>query len=331
MSALRSDENVPTRRARVVTLGGGHGQGTLVAALGRLDVDVIAMPGVADDGGCSGKLRTIGVPPPGDIRRCLASLAADRRLAARLEERLSVGEDVDRSVGNLVIAHLFLELGDLQHAVDHVASALGCRGRVVPVAKTPGTLRVYDRDFGPMSGESRIESHAESPIAVIVEGPEHANPEAMEAILAADLVFFGPGSFVGSTLAAITTCDIAEALAETKARRVFVENLFPEPNLDYATHEVERILRDHLVIRSGGELVAFDVLRNGAAVSATTREDGTSMLEAPVSRDGRTHDVELFASALASHFTLRRADDALVPSDAGRMDRWIDAAFRRFL
>src|SRR5690606_13894478 len=93
---------------RVVTLGGGHGQAALLTALTELRCEITAFVNVADDGGCSGKLRReLGMPPPGDIRRCLTALARDRRLAERFEVRLK-GDD--RSAGNLALSEAYAEL-----------------------------------------------------------------------------------------------------------------------------------------------------------------------------------------------------------------------------
>ena len=60
------------------------------------------MSGRADDGGSSGRLRRdLGVPPPGDIRRCLVALAGDDSIdgavwSTAFEHRFADG--VDQSV-----------------------------------------------------------------------------------------------------------------------------------------------------------------------------------------------------------------------------------------
>ena len=84
------------RRLNVVTIGGGHGQAAMLRALLELDCDVTAVVSIADDGGCSGRLRDqFDMPPPGDLRRCLTTLARHRRLAARFEERFEDDEGDD--------------------------------------------------------------------------------------------------------------------------------------------------------------------------------------------------------------------------------------------
>ena len=290
---------------RVVTLGGGHGQSTLLSALTRLACEVTAVVSIADDGGCSGKLRAeLGMAPPGDLRRCLASLASDRQLAARFEERLSGGPEEGRSVGNLALSQAFVELGSIEAAVDWAARLLECRGRVLPAADTAGTLAVVDGGGDLAFGESHVEHGESTPFVANVVGVDHANPDALAAVRAAHVVFLGPGTFFGSTLAAVTTGDLGEAVVTSGARIVFIDNLAPEDGKRLGPGDAERILRDHLVILSGGESVAIDVLRHrdeGARV--VMRQDGSSLIEAPIAQAGTCfHDVRLLSESIATYF-----------------------------
>jgi uncharacterized cofD-like protein len=313
---------------RVVTLGGGHGQSTLLTALGRFGCDVTAVVSIADDGGCSGKLRAeLGMAPPGDLRRCLASLATDRSLAARFEERLSGGAEEGRSVGNLALAQAYVELGSIQAAVDWAARLLECRGRVLPAADTAGTLAVVDGEGDLAFGESHVEERAGSPIVANVVGVEDANPDAVRAVLAADVVFLGPGTFFGSTLAAVTTGDLGAAVATSGARIVFIENLVPEDGRRLGPGDAERILRDHLVIKSGGEAVVLDVLRHAEVTRVEHRDDGSRLVFAPVAPEGsRLHDAKLLAAAVGSHFLASGDAPASLRAPSMRPPRDRDAA-----
>lgn len=335
--------------SRVVTIGGGHGQAALVRALVRLRCDVTALVSVADDGGCSGRLREeMGMPPPGDIRRCLLALSTRPKLAARFDERLA--DDTQdstqsppsshaaplsrsaRSAGNLVLAEMFHRLGGLQLAVDWAARLLGCVGRVLPVAESAGVLRAYDQKKGALSGETNIEKESASMIVVNVEGPDIANPEAKRALSVADLVFIGPGSFVGSTLAALTTGDIASSVVSAPGRRVLVQNIVNEAGATYGIDQHERIVGDHLVIKSGGDSVSLDVLSNADAPAhrAEQRSDGSKEYFSPLRRAGEhAHDEDLLTSALSFHFGLEIAASRSLASDAEEADA--NAVFEKTL
>lgn len=337
LSDLPPPPSARSRGPRVVTVGGGHGQAALLAALAQLDVSLTAIVSVADDGGCSGKLREeLGMPPPGDLRRCLTSLASRRDLAGRFEERLS-GEEVGRCIGNLVIAEMYRDLGSLQLAVDWSAALLDCRGRVLAAADQPGVLKVYDLEWGPLTGESAIEAKSSTPLVARVEGPAVASSAAKRAVFEAEFIFIGPGSFVGSTLAVVTTGDLAAAIAASPARRVLVKNLAQESSKSGARSAIglddhERVLRDHLTIMSGGEAVNFDVLSHTVRGQRSIPMEGGAMaFAAPlVAEGGQHHDPDKVAAALESLFGFRRRPSPLDAIDPGPEARaMFDAALQR--
>ena len=62
------------RGPRVVAIGGGTGQSTLLRGLKHHTSNITAVVSVADDGGSSGMLRQeMGIAPVGDIRNCIAA------------------------------------------------------------------------------------------------------------------------------------------------------------------------------------------------------------------------------------------------------------------
>ena len=89
---------------------------------------------VADDGGSSGRLRRdLGVPPPGDIRRCLVALADDDRVwSAAFEHRFRGGELEGHALGNLVLVGLAETLGSFPDALDEAGRLLGPSGGSSP-------------------------------------------------------------------------------------------------------------------------------------------------------------------------------------------------------
>jgi len=66
---------------RIVTLGGGTGQATVLRGLRTYDCQLTAIVGVTDNGGHSGQLRhVLRMPQVGDTRQCLGALVDDPML-----------------------------------------------------------------------------------------------------------------------------------------------------------------------------------------------------------------------------------------------------------
>ena len=141
----------------VVALGGGHGLATALRAIRRYAGSITAVVSVADDGGSSGRLRRdLGVPPPGDIRRCLVALAGDDRVwSDAFEHRFREGDLEGHALGNLVLVGLAETLGSFPRALDEAGRLLGAVGRVVPATVEPVTLKAELAD-----------SHVEGQVAV---------------------------------------------------------------------------------------------------------------------------------------------------------------------
>ena len=67
---------------------------------------ITAVVSVADDGGSSGRLRELlGIPAPGDLRRCIGALLPESSLLGdALEYRFASGELAGHAFGNLLMA-----------------------------------------------------------------------------------------------------------------------------------------------------------------------------------------------------------------------------------
>ncbi len=258
LEAIRLAPAAWVRPIRIVAAGGGTGLPRLLVGLapgvepdgGRL-VDVTALVTTADDGGSSGELRrAYGVPAPGDVRNCLVALAAGPNpLAAVFQHRFDgEGGLAGHTVGNVVLTALAQRLGDFGRAVAAAAELLGVRGRVLPASAEPVELVARLEDGRLLRGETSISGASRRIEEVRLARPVRAPPEAVEAILAADLVVLGPGSLYSSVLASLLARGIPEALRATAATRVLVVNLFTQPGetdgYDAADHL--RAIRSHL-------------------------------------------------------------------------------------
>jgi uncharacterized cofD-like protein len=238
-----------TSPGAAVALGGGHGLHATLSALrllgdrGRVAEAVTAVVTVADDGGSSGRLRReLGLLPPGDLRMALAALAADdaagHRWQAVVQHRFGgTGALAGHAVGNLLLAGLMDVLGDPVAALDEVAALLGLRGRVLPMSCEPLDIEAEVTGLGaPGDDPHRIRGQvavASTPGRVerVWLRPEQptACPEAVAAVQAADVLLLGPGSWFTSVLPHLLVPDLRDALITSRARRIVVLNLAPEP------------------------------------------------------------------------------------------------------
>ena len=207
-------------KTRVVALGGGHGTAATLSAARHYASDITAIVSVADDGGSSGRLRrALGIPAPGDLRRCLVALSDASPLAAAFDHRFE-----GHALGNLLIAALTDQLGSFTAAVEEAARLLGAQGKVLPATGEPVVLKAVS-DAGEVHGQVAVQ-HA-GRIAHVSLVPADAQPPAaaLDAIAAADQIVLGPGSLFTSVLAVVAVPAIREAVNASAAPLVYVCNL----------------------------------------------------------------------------------------------------------
>ncbi len=249
------------RLPRVVALGGGHGLSASLTALRRITDRLTAVVTVADDGGSSGRLRDeFHILPPGDLRMALAALCSDdnagRTWANVLQWRFAGdGPLAGHAIGNLLIAGLWQQFDDPVEGLDMVGDLLRTRGRVLPMSSVPLEIEADVLGLDPfepdevctLSGQSTVAKSRATvqSIRLIPEAPP-ARPEAVQAIMEADSVVLGPGSWFTSVIPHLLVPDLAKAILTTTAQRILVLNIAPADETDgfSASRHIE-LLAEH--------------------------------------------------------------------------------------
>lgn len=217
------------RGPKIVAIGGGTGLSTLLRGLKEMTGNLTAIVTVADDGGSSGRLRReLGLPAPGDVRNCIAALADAEPLMTRLfQHRFNEGEGLEgHSFGNLFIAAMTDVTGNFEEAVRETSRVLAVRGQILPSTLANVTLSAVTEDDEAIHGESQITERGGRIKQVFVH-PENAqaNPDAIRAILSADMIVVGPGSLYTSVLPNLLVEGIRRAIEMSKAVKVYVCNV----------------------------------------------------------------------------------------------------------
>jgi uncharacterized cofD-like protein len=302
---------------RVVAFGGGHGLAVTLRALRRVTEQLTAIVGVADDGGSSGRLREqFGVPPPGDLRMALAALCGDdawgRTWSRVVQHRFGGNGDLrGHSLGNLLIAALWEETGDVVAGLDLVASLLGAQGRVLPVSLAPLEF-VAQVQFPGQDGLAEVRGQACVAVTqgrVVSVRVEPANPppcaEALAAVAEADHLVLGPGSWYTSVTAPLLVPHLRAAVRDTRAERSLVLNLCPQPGetsgFDPHTH-LEVWSRDFPDIRLDHVFADPATVPDLARLAAAAARTGAELVLRDLA-DGDPalghHDPDLLAAAFA--------------------------------
>lgn len=217
------------RGPKIVAIGGGTGLSMLLRGLKTYTSNLTAIVTVADDGGSTGRLRQeFGVIAPGDLRQCIAALAEAEPLMSKLfQYRFTEGTGLEgHSFGNLFIVAMSEVTGNFEAAIHETSRVLNVRGSILPSTLEDVTLSARTHGDVMVHGEHNITEHAAA-IKDLFLNPAsaEAHPDAVRAILDADIVVIGPGSLYTSVLPNLLVTGLQKALFATAATRVFVCNV----------------------------------------------------------------------------------------------------------
>ena len=223
------------RGPKITAIGGGTGLSTMLRGLKKYTKNLTAVVTVADDGGGSGVLRRdIGMPPPGDIRHCMESLANVEPIMERLlTYRFQEGSLAGQSFGNLILAALNGVTGSFEEAVAQMSQVLALTGRILPVTSADVQLEAVFENGARVVGESKISSFKKEQdcriahVALLPERPA-ALPAALQAIREADLILMGPGSLYTSVIPNLLVEGVVEAICRSEALKIYVCNIMTQ-------------------------------------------------------------------------------------------------------
>jgi uncharacterized cofD-like protein len=325
---------------KLVTIGGGTGLSTLLRGLkpwlARRSVESLecvpttfgdeppaavlltAVVTVTDDGKSSGRLRgEFGILPPGDVRNCLAALADDDSLLTKLFCYRFPGDGAlgGHSLGNLMLTALTQMRGDFLEAVDAARALLGIEARVLPSTLDQVDL-VAECGGEEVRGQVAIKSRLAPIRGLRLTAPNaRALPEAVGAIMDADLVTLGPGSLFTSVIPNLLVGGIADALSRTRAKKVYICNVMTEADETHGLTAADHLA--HLLAYSPALRLDY-ALFNSSPISAAMRDryatENATALTPPTAEDQEASPTRFVARPLA-------AEDRFVRHDPARLCR----------
>lgn len=258
---------------KIVAIGGGTGMPQLLRGLRAYTDNITAIVTVADDGGSSGKLRKqMRLLPPGDFRNNIAALSDAEGLMTRLLQyrfpQIDLNSNDDQpsglaghSFGNLFIATMAAVTGSFESGIAESSRVLAVKGRILPCTLEEITLcaevqrKSVDEEGNTRQEWLNVEGESNIPesggvIERVYLRPEQprAYPEAVRAILQADLIVAGPGSFFTSVMPNLLVPAVRDALMASPAPKIYLCNLVTQQGEtdNFTVSDHMRQLRRHV-------------------------------------------------------------------------------------
>lgn len=222
-------------RKRIVCIGGGTGTFVALKGLKLSPHHLTAIVAMSDSGGSNKRIRDeFGLLPTSDLRQCFVALSDENGGAGILRKlfmyRFEKGQGITgMTFGNLFMAALSDIFGSQEAAIKATGKVLRIHGVVVPVSFTNTNLVAEYENGKTVSGEHLIDEPSHDGTTkisrVFLRPNAQPNPEAIAAITDADLIVLGPGDLYTSVIPNLLVDGIAKAIAQSKAKKVYIINL----------------------------------------------------------------------------------------------------------
>ena len=228
--SYQQHENL-NRLTNIVAIGGGHGLGRVMSALSFMKERLTAIVTTTDNGGSTGRIRMEhGGIAWGDLRNCLNQIITEPSTASALFEYRfgGNGELAGHNLGNLMLKALEDMHIRPTEAVNLIRELLHVRSFIIPMSEQPVHLAAVLNGGSSVVGEVSVDSLTELPKSLFLVPYATATPEAIHALQNAEVILFGPGSFLTSIMPPLLLPEIAEQLRQSHAKKIFIDNLGTE-------------------------------------------------------------------------------------------------------
>lgn len=292
---------------KIVTIGGGTGQYTLLSGLvNYVEVELSAICPISDSGGNTGECLQKNIQPlvdhsgellpPGDIGKCLLALSP-HPLQARLVHRISGVKGLENyNAINALLVAFWQFTGDFLKSIAAISEILEIHGRVLPVSAERARLEAELLNGQILKDEDEIYSAVNchggqclvAPIKELRLVPPDVKilPEVAAAIAEADLIVVGPGCLPSSIISILLVPGVKEALKKSPAKKIYIANVMAHQGeqADFKLSSFVKEVEKYLDFK-------FDlVLANSSTPSEETvknywEKDKAKMVEVDVAED----------------------------------------------
>lgn len=278
------------KELNVVAIGGGHGLGRVLSTLSFLGNQLTGIVTTTDNGGSTGRLRKRSSSIAwGDLRNCLTQLVDEQSVGSQLFDFRFDGEDElgGHNLGNLILYGLGQIHSRPIESIKLVRRLLGVKTQVLPMSETPTDLMAFYPEGRCRVGELSVDEMPIMPKNLMLAPLVKTLPNCIDAILSADLVILGPGSFLTSIVPPLLVRDISNALKQTNAHRVFIDNIVAEnsPAADITLDEKLAWIEENIGCLPIDSAICHDKTATSARISICHHELGSDTVPHYHSRD----------------------------------------------
>ena len=272
---------------KVVVIGGGEGIDTIISGLKKYTSNITAIVTVSDYGVKPTDSRAeLNLLPFEDVKGAIASLAKDSEMMDYLMKyKFKNNRLKNLSFGDVYLAAMNEVFNDITDSISNSNRVLNIEGKVLPVTADEITICAELEDGTVVKEKDKIPEIAYQKVSRINRvyiTPSNCRPApgVLEAISEADAIIIGPGSLYTNVIPNLLVKNVAKAIKESKAYKIYVSNIMTEPGQtdNYSISEHLQAITDH----AGGKIIDYCICDTGEVVPEYIRRynmQGSELVE----------------------------------------------------
>lgn len=308
----------------VVVIGGGTGLNTVLKGLKKYTSNITAIVAVSSYGKEKTESRKkLELLPLDDIKNSIISLSKNEEMMAELLNTELQNKNLKGlRFGDIFFTTMNEKYGNFSESVEKSKDILNIVGRVLPVTLDEMQICAELNDGTVIEEKDKIPDVVYSKVAKIERiflNPSNCIPApgVLEAIQKADAIIIGPGSLYTNVIPNLLVKNVAKAIKESKAIKIYVSNIMTEPGqtdnyllsdhikaiiehagkgiMDYCIYDSGEIIPEFIKLynRKGSDVVEQDIQK--------AKELGVKLLEKNLSQivdENIRHNTEAVAESV---------------------------------
>ncbi len=302
-----------TKVPKIVVIGGGTGTFVVLRGLKAHPGQLSAIVTMSDSGGSNKRIRDeFGLLPTSDIRQCIVALSDERGGVGLLRKLFMYRFEKGKGIRGMTFANLFMAaltdiLGSQAEAIRQTGKVLRIQGTIIPVTYTDTNLYAEYEDGHILNEEHLIDEpphDGKLRITKLFLKPDaQVNPDALAALLAADMIVIGPGDLYTSILPNLLVKGISAAIRKSPAKKVFVMNLMTKWGQTFGFRAIDHI---HVLEKYLGRVLNYVIINNRKLPRSALLEYAKHK-EEPVSNTLQNSYYRVIEAPVASSFLVKKS------------------------
>ena len=292
IKSLIFNKKVYEQGPNIVVIGGGTGLNTVLAGLKKYTDNLTAIVTVSDYGEeASTSRKELGTKPLDDIRDSIVSLENEEgELDKLFNYKFKDGKLKGLSFSDIYFLAMSKVNGDFTDSIMKSNEVLNITGRVIPVTLDEMNITAELENGYVVKEKSRLAEVVYGKVTKINRiylNPSNCRPApgVLEAIKKADCIIIGPGSLYTNVIPNLLVNNVARAIKESVAIKIYISNIMTEPGQtdNYTVSDHINAILEHC----GKGIVDYCIYDTGEIVPEIIKKynkDGQDLVEQDIDK-----------------------------------------------